>query len=200
MSERTICKSPCSPQRLSNQVVAQFDADFLLSRRAFRTGKCPILIATGISARGWDIKDCKHVINFDLPSGTYGGITEYVHRIGRTARIGHQGLATSFYNDKNDDIAQDLVNHLLENECTVPDFLQQYVPEDGNLNFDDNSEDEGAGENGANGEEGGGFGEANGDDEGVTAPAGWGTPTEAAADTGFAAEEGFSAAATDAGW
>ena len=73
-------------------------------RRAFRTGRAPILIATGISARGWDIKDCKHVINFDLPSGMYGGINEYVHRIGRTARIGHQGLATSFYNDRNENL------------------------------------------------------------------------------------------------
>lgn len=133
---------------------------------------------------------CKHIINFDLPSGMYGGITEYVHRIGRTARIGHQGLATSFYNDKNDDIAQDLVNHLVENDCAVPDFLQQYVPEDGNLHFDDNSEDDDAGE--AND----GSDEANGADEGASAPAGWGADAAEAADTGFKAEEGFDAAAS----
>ena len=92
----------------------------------------------------------------------YGGVTEYVHRIGRTARIGHQGLATSFYNDRNDDIAQELVNHLLENECTVPEFLQQHVPEDGELDFDDNSEDDEAGD-GANGDTNG-FGDGSGDD------------------------------------
>lgn len=138
---------------------------------------------------------CKHVINYDLPSAMYGGITEYVHRIGRTARIGHQGLATSFYNDRNDDIAQDLVNHLLENECTVPEFLQQHVPEDGNLDFDDNSEDEEEGD-GANGDTNG-FGEGNGDGDGDgdggAAPSAWGAAPTEAADTGLQAEGGFSA-------
>lgn len=52
------------------------------SRRAFRTAKCPILVATGVSARGLDIKNVMHVINFDLPRVQHGGITEYVHRIG----------------------------------------------------------------------------------------------------------------------
>lgn len=50
--------------------------------RAFRTGKCPILIATGVSARGLDIRNVMHVINYDLPSVEHGGIDEYVHRIG----------------------------------------------------------------------------------------------------------------------
>lgn len=162
-------------------------------RRSFRTGRCPILIATGVSARGWDIKDVKHIINFDLPSGMYGGIVEYVHRIGRTARIGHQGLATSFYNDRNDDVAQDLVNVLVECDCEVPDFLQHLVPEDGKVMFDDNSDDEAAGEGGdaADGS-GGGFGDADGGDGGVAATSAWGAPAEAA-DTGFSAEAGFTA-------
>ena len=90
------------------------------------------------------------VINYDLPSAAYGGIVEYVHRIGRTARIGHKGLATSFFNDRNDDIAQALVNVLSECECEIPDFLEQYKPEDGNVAFDDDSDDEadGAASNG----------------------------------------------------
>ena len=50
--------------------------------RAFRTGKCPILIATAVSARGLDIRNVMHVINYDLPSAEHGGIDEYVHRIG----------------------------------------------------------------------------------------------------------------------
>lgn len=53
------------------------------SMRAFRAGKAPILIATGISARGIDVKNVKHVINYDLPSMDHGGIEEYTHRIGR---------------------------------------------------------------------------------------------------------------------
>jgi superfamily II DNA/RNA helicase len=52
-------------------------------RRAFRTAKSPILVATGVSARGLDIKNVMHVINFDLPSRNYGGIDEYIHRIGK---------------------------------------------------------------------------------------------------------------------
>lgn len=52
------------------------------SIRAFRTGKTPILIATGVSARGLDIANVMTVINFDLPSPQYGGIEEYTHRIG----------------------------------------------------------------------------------------------------------------------
>lgn len=165
-------------------------------RRAFRTGRCPILIATGVSARGWDIIGVKYIINFDLPSGMYGGITEYTHRIGRTARIGHQGLATSFYNDRNDDIAQDLVNNLIECDCEVPDFLQHLVPEDGNLNFDDDSDDEAAGEGGA--AEGA---DAGGDDAAATSA--WGAPAEAT-DNGFTADTTFQAdesgAATDSAW
>lgn len=52
-------------------------------RRAFRAARCPILVATGVSARGLDIKNVMHVINYDLPSYMYGGITEYIHRIGK---------------------------------------------------------------------------------------------------------------------
>lgn len=52
------------------------------SRRAFRSGNAPIMVTTGVSARGLDIKNVLHVINFDLPSGQHGGIDEYIHRIG----------------------------------------------------------------------------------------------------------------------
>ncbi len=59
---------------------------------AFRDGKLRILIATDIAARGIDVDGVSHVINFDLPN-----IPEsYVHRIGRTARAGAEGVAISF--------------------------------------------------------------------------------------------------------
>ena len=60
--------------------------DLTFNRRAFRTAKCPILVATGVSARGLDIKNVMHVINFDLPRAMHGGVTEYVHRIGKCTR------------------------------------------------------------------------------------------------------------------
>jgi ATP-dependent RNA helicase DDX3X len=56
------------------------------SIRAFRSGKAPVLIATGVSARGLDIHNVMHVINYDMPSPNYGGIEEYTHRIGMCHR------------------------------------------------------------------------------------------------------------------
>lgn len=51
--------------------------------RAFRAGKTPILIATGVTARGIDVRNVVHVVNYDLPSMEHGGIEEYTHRIGK---------------------------------------------------------------------------------------------------------------------
>lgn len=51
--------------------------------RSFRAGNAPILIATGVCARGIDVRNVMHVINYELPSIDHGGIEEYIHRIGR---------------------------------------------------------------------------------------------------------------------
>ncbi len=58
----------------------------------FRSGKLRILIATDIAARGIDVDGVSHVINYDLPNVP----ESYVHRIGRTARAGADGIAISF--------------------------------------------------------------------------------------------------------
>jgi len=58
----------------------------------FRDGRAHVLVATDIAARGIDVKDISHVINFDLPNVP----ESYVHRIGRTARAGRDGIAISF--------------------------------------------------------------------------------------------------------
>lgn len=58
----------------------------------FKEGKIRVLVATDIAARGIDVDDLSHVINFELPN-----VPEtYVHRIGRTGRAGHSGSALSF--------------------------------------------------------------------------------------------------------
>ena len=59
---------------------------------AFKRGTCRVLVATDIAARGIDVDDVSHVINFDVPNVP----EQYVHRIGRTARAGKEGLAISF--------------------------------------------------------------------------------------------------------
>ncbi|MBE3070469.1 MAG: DEAD/DEAH box helicase [Planctomycetes bacterium] len=58
----------------------------------FREGKYRVLIATDIAARGLDVADIEHVINYDFPRAP----EDYVHRIGRTARLAASGKATSF--------------------------------------------------------------------------------------------------------
>ncbi|WP_374763483.1 DEAD/DEAH box helicase [Yunchengibacter salinarum] len=58
----------------------------------FRDGQLRVLVATDIAARGIDVDDVTHVINFELPNEA----ESYVHRIGRTARAGRSGTAISF--------------------------------------------------------------------------------------------------------
>ncbi len=70
----------------------------------FRTGRAPVLVATDIAARGIDVPDISHVINFDLPN-----IAEsYVHRIGRTARAGRDGIAISFCDAEEREYLRDI--------------------------------------------------------------------------------------------
>lgn len=57
-----------------------------------RTGQVRLLVATDVAARGIDVRDISHVINFDLPRSA----EDYVHRIGRTGRAGASGIAISF--------------------------------------------------------------------------------------------------------
>ena len=91
--------------------------------RRFRSGETPILVATAVAARGLDISHVTHVINFDLPSD----IEEYVHRIGRTGRMGNLGVATSFFNEKNRNIVRDLVELLTETNQDLPKWLEAFA-------------------------------------------------------------------------
>lgn len=128
-----------------------------------------------------------HVINYELPKPAYGGIDEYVHRIGRTGRIGNTGMATSFYNDRDEEIAEALTRLLIESKQPVPDFLEGYKPEnEEDLQFNDDTDSEDEGE-GADGDP---WGEPASKSNGQTnaeAAAGWGN--EEVADT---AETGWS--------
>ncbi|XP_016922578.2 ATP-dependent RNA helicase vasa isoform X2 [Apis cerana] len=86
----------------------------------FKSGRMFILVATAVAARGLDIKNVSHVINYDLPKG----IDEYVHRIGRTGRVGNRGRATSFFDPEEDaPLRGDLVRILKQANQSVPDWL-----------------------------------------------------------------------------
>lgn len=76
---------------------AEIHSDRSLNQRTealegFKTGKHKVLVATDIAARGIDIVGIEVVFNYDIPEDT----ENYVHRIGRTGRAGHKGLAISF--------------------------------------------------------------------------------------------------------
>ncbi|KAA8622981.1 ATP-dependent RNA helicase DED1 [Pyrenophora tritici-repentis] len=86
----------------------------------FRTGRCPILVATAVAARGLDIPNVTHVVNYDLPTD----IDDYVHRIGRTGRAGNTGIATAFFNRGNRGVVRDLLELLKEANQEVPGFLE----------------------------------------------------------------------------
>ena len=126
-----------------------------------------------------------HIINYDLPNADYGGINEYVHRIGRTARIGNVGMATSFYNERNEDVAEKLAKILVETDQEVPDFLVPYKPAKGEeLVFDDDTDDEG--EEGEEKDADGTSGEAAGGGLGAEAISGSGWDAEASSSAGWA--------------
>ena len=60
--------------------------------RRFRDGKTQILVATDVVGRGIDVTRISHIINYDIPQFC----DDYVHRVGRTARMGREGIAFTF--------------------------------------------------------------------------------------------------------
>ena len=70
----------------------------------FKSGETRVLVATDIAARGIDVDELSHVINYELPN-----IPEtYVHRIGRTGRAGHDGIALSFCDEEETEFLRDI--------------------------------------------------------------------------------------------
>ena len=88
----------------------QKERDFIMHE--FRNERIGILVATDIVARGIDINDIRMVINYDVPHDP----EDYVHRIGRTARAGRDGLATTFVSPSD-----------FERFKTIEDFLEKDI-------------------------------------------------------------------------
>src|SRR3989344_4483283 len=65
--------------------------------KSFHSHETLILICTDVAARGLDIKDISHIYNYDVPKNS----TEYIHRIGRTARAGKEGIAISLVSPRD---------------------------------------------------------------------------------------------------
>lgn len=86
----------------------------------FEDGTYRVLIATEIIARGMDIRDVSHVVNFDLPNNA----ANYIHRIGRTGRAEAKGVAISFINDV-EKMYQEEIESLMSRQIKMLELPEQ---------------------------------------------------------------------------
>jgi len=109
----------------AGQSVDVIHGDYRQQRRIqalerFRSGKARILVATNVAARGLDIEGISHVINFDTPDEA----EDYVHRIGRTARVDAKGVAWTLVTEEDEPLISG-IEHLLRQKLErvrLPDF------------------------------------------------------------------------------
>ncbi len=102
------------PQSMRNRIM-----------QGFRDGKIIYLVATDVVGRGIDVRNISHVINYDIPLDP----ENYVHRIGRTGRLGADGVAIAFVTPEQGDQLTEIesfINKMIE-EDQVPGF-QTYTP------------------------------------------------------------------------
>ncbi|KAI5011114.1 hypothetical protein ZWY2020_013251 [Hordeum vulgare] len=88
----------------------------------FRNGRFNALVATDLAARGIDVPEVAHVINYEMPSS----IDLYTHRIGRTGRARKKGLSTSFLTMEDTDIFYELKQMLVQSNSPVPPELARH--------------------------------------------------------------------------
>lgn len=130
------CERKIGAQRIYEKLcserkrVAAMHGDLMQSQRerimkAFKEGKIVFLVATDVVGRGIDVVDISHIINFDLPMDP----ENYVHRIGRTGRMGKDGVAISFVTiEEGDELTkiENFINKVIP-EDKLPDF-EAYTP------------------------------------------------------------------------
>lgn len=76
--------------------------------QGFRDGRIPVLVATNVAARGLDIADITHVVNYDMPQT----VEEYIHRIGRTGRAGREGTAVLLVGEWDFPMLDTIMEHM----------------------------------------------------------------------------------------
>lgn len=103
----------------------------------FSSNEATILICTDVAARGLDIKNVSHVYNYDLPTSP----NDYIHRIGRTARAGKEGMAVSLVSGRDYENFRNILedDSLKIKQEDLPEFPPVFVK------FHDDGEDEGRG-------------------------------------------------------
>jgi len=93
----------------------------------FKAGRIEVIIGTDVLGRGIDVPEVTHVINYDAPDE----IEDYTHRIGRTGRAGHLGIATTMITGANRNLARELTQMLAASKQEVPEWLADMVPNRG---------------------------------------------------------------------
>jgi ATP-dependent RNA helicase DeaD len=97
------CRTKRGTERIYRRLSKQFDATDMIHgdmmqrardnvMKRFRAGEVKILVATDVVGRGIDVSSISHIINFDIPQSS----DDYVHRVGRTGRMGREGVAYTF--------------------------------------------------------------------------------------------------------
>lgn len=97
----------------------QVDRDSTISD--FKSGVCPVMVATSVAARGLDVKQLKLVVNYDAPNH----LEDYVHRAGRTGRAGNTGTAVTFVTEEQENCAPGIAKALEQSGQPVPERLDQ---------------------------------------------------------------------------
>ncbi|KAF7635389.1 hypothetical protein Mgra_00005209 [Meloidogyne graminicola] len=114
----------------NNIRASSYNSDLTLKMRyqavsKFATDQCDLLVATDVGARGLNFPNVQYVINYDLPSRDLRGPqNEYIHRIGRTGRIGNVGIAISYFDPQNENDIKN-ANYFIK----VLKDSGQYIPE-----------------------------------------------------------------------
>jgi ATP-dependent RNA helicase RhlE len=99
--------------------------------RNFQAGEIRVLIATDLIARGIDVTDVSHVINFDIPESP----ENYIHRIGRTGRADKNGIAITFVSEK-DEAALVSIEELMQRQLSFTKVTEDIVFTDELLEFE----------------------------------------------------------------
>jgi ATP-dependent RNA helicase DDX46/PRP5 len=87
----------------------------------FKSGRCKLLIATSVAARGLDVKQLILVVNYDCPNH----YEDYVHLCGRTGRARKSGFAWTFLTPEQCRYSGEIIRALEKSETKVPDDLQK---------------------------------------------------------------------------
>ena len=120
------CHRVCATFQALDIPAVELNGDMSQLRRndalaAFSSGKAEFLLASDVAARGLDVKGIENVINFNMPKD----MSSYVHRVGRTARIGQAGRAISLIGENERQIMKEVIKNSQNpvHKRTIPDSV-----------------------------------------------------------------------------